>query len=99
MHEAFPIWKYSSNETKEKMNQESIKRCLEQALEHANNEVIIKRMLRFAIDERRYTHRVMIGPNFEHVFELRAERWLEARFFCKTLINIYRRGKNVSSLI
>lgn len=73
---------------------ESIKRGLEQALEHANNDITIKRMLRFVIEERRYIHRVMITANFEHMFEIYAERWLEARFICKSLINIYRKNKN-----
>lgn len=93
MYETFSIWKHSPNEAKEKMNRaDSIKRGLEEALTHIKNENTMKRMLRFAIEERRYIHKVMITSQFEHVFETYAERWLEARFICKSLINIYRRG-------
>lgn len=80
---------------KKKMNPESIKRGLEQALEHAQNESIMRSMLRFVIKERRYLHRMwMIQERECRNSEFRNNNfwimWIEVRIICKKLINIYR---------
>ena len=79
----------------EPFNPENIKKGLEQALEHAQNESIMRSMLTFVIKERRYLHRMwMIQERESRNSECRSNnfwvRWIEARIICKKLINIYR---------